>query len=324
MDDSNMRATMDTHGSKRKVQPPFIPAFNLFALIPQKLQSRVQTMRSGDKVKNIIFPTKKGSYADMEVHLEKQMQAWGENPNWVDPPPDIRVTTPKGSFCNLNVNFKVGLPPDAIYNIVIDPENKRVFKNIKEVISRKVLVDEGFRQVIEVEQAALWRFLWWSGTISVHVYVDQNRNDHTVKFKQGKTGFMKRFEGSWKVEPLFVDEQSCYPYKPETWSDYHTCTRGKGRVGSIVSLEQLIQPAILPPPPISWYLRGITSRTTEMLIHDLIAETARLRGTIDKTLDTGEGELDRTPTSNVNDDIKKRWRSRRDNRRQKSHKWLSG
>jgi hypothetical protein len=51
----------------------------------------------------------------------------------------------------------------------------------QEVISRRVLVDEGLRQVVELEQAALWRFLWWSGTISVHVIVDQNREDHSVR-----------------------------------------------------------------------------------------------------------------------------------------------
>jgi hypothetical protein len=48
-------------------------------------------------------------------------------------------------------------------------------------MSRKVLIDEGSRQVVEVEQAAMWRFLWWSGTISVHVIVDQDRKNHTVQ-----------------------------------------------------------------------------------------------------------------------------------------------
>lgn len=52
---------------------------------------------------------------------------------------------------------------------------------LQEVISREVLVDEGSRQVVELEQAAIWRFLWWSGTISVHVLVDQNREDHSVR-----------------------------------------------------------------------------------------------------------------------------------------------
>ena len=54
---------------------------------------------------------------------------------------------------------------------------------LQEVISREVLVDEGSRQVVELEQAAIWRFLWWSGTISVHVLVDQNREDHSVRYQ---------------------------------------------------------------------------------------------------------------------------------------------
>lgn len=49
----------------------------------------------------------------------------------------LQVSVPKGSLCNLNVKLKVGLPPDAIYNIVIDPDNRRVFKNIK--VRRSIL-----------------------------------------------------------------------------------------------------------------------------------------------------------------------------------------
>ncbi|CAH1420802.1 unnamed protein product [Lactuca virosa] len=52
---------------------------------------------------------------------------------------------PKDSLCQLNVEVNVGLPPDAIYTIVIDIDNKRVFKNIQEVLSIKVLFDEGSR-----------------------------------------------------------------------------------------------------------------------------------------------------------------------------------
>ncbi|WOK91548.1 hypothetical protein Cni_G00239 [Canna indica] len=273
-----------------------------------------------------LMPVEKESPSVVEANYHKQLEAWRENPSWVDQPPKIKVSVPKGSLCNLNVMFKVGLPPDAIYNIVVDPENKRVFKNIKEVISRKVLVDEGFRQVVEVEQAALWRFLWWSGTISVHVIVEQNRKDRTVKFKQGKTGFMKRFEGSWKVEPIFVDEHVCSSHKPKTWEDYNSCTQGKGRVGSIVSLDQLIQPALVPPPPISWYLRGITTRTTEMLISDLLAEAARLRCAIGGAETTKELEASEHENfQNLSwafDDIKKRWHLRRKERHHKNRRNL--
>lgn len=304
------------------------PAVEFLKQIPRTLQNGLKSHFKHSTTNELKHDTTKpltwaerGSSNTLEINLDKQLKAWKENPDWVDQPPEITVSVPKGSLCNLKVKFEVGLPPDAIYNIVIDPDNKRVFKNIKEVISRKVLVDEGHRQVVEVDQAAIWRFLWWSGTISVHVFVDQNRKDHSVKFKQGKSGFMKKFEGCWKVEPLFVDEQYCWPHRPRTYADYDSCTGGKGRVGSIVSLDQLIQPALVPPPPISWYLRGITTKTTEMLIHDLLAEAARLRGAI------SEGDREKLdPTSvghlmcNFDDNIKERWHQRRSLRRQRNHR----
>ncbi|KAL0336144.1 UNVERIFIED_CONTAM: 2-methylene-furan-3-one reductase [Sesamum radiatum] len=254
-----------------------------FSHFPKKVHEFVafnfKQLKSKDNIRNSEFPSggRKKESSTVDLSLEKQMHAWKENPVWADHPPEIKVTVPKGSLCNLSLKVDVGLPPDAVYNIVTDPDNKRVFKNIKEVISRKVLVDEGLRQVVEVEQAAIWRFLWWSGTISVHVLVDQNRENHTMKFKQIKSGFMERFEGRWKMEPLFVDEELCHPLKPKSLSEYVACTKGRGRIASTLSLEQLIQPAIIPPPPISWYLRGITTKTTEMLITDLLAEAARIR-----------------------------------------------
>ncbi|ONK68571.1 uncharacterized protein A4U43_C05F13460 [Asparagus officinalis] len=292
-----------------------LPALEFVKQIPDRLQNSLKSHFkhfAKNEVKigaaNPLTMMGRQSFNAFEVNLDKQLQAWKENPNWVGQSPEITVSVPKGSLCNLKVKFNVGLPPDAIYNIVIDPDNKRVFKNIQEVISRKVLIDEGQRQVVEVEQAALWRFLWWSGTISVHVFVDQNRKDHTVKFKQGKTGFMNKFEGCWKVEPLLVD----------------SCTAGKGRIGSIVTLDQLIEPALVPPPPISWYLRGITTRTTEMLITDLLAEAARLRG--DLSSKVLEESLDPAcvgrSTYIFDDGIKERWQQRRSMRRQRIHRAL--
>ncbi|XP_057949043.1 uncharacterized protein LOC131144422 isoform X1 [Malania oleifera] len=281
------KSTMDVQKNNRnghlKVIDPAVSRF--FTQLPQKfhscIMSRLNKFAKDNEETNSesrSLGKEKGSYAGFEVNLEKQLQAWKDNPIWTNQPPEIKVSVPKGSLCNLNVKVNVGLPPDAVYNIVTDPDSKRVFKNIKEVISRKVLVDEGLRQVVEVEQAAVWRFLWWSGTISVHVLVDQNREDYSMKFKQVKTGFMKEFQGLWRVEPVLVDEKFCFPFKPKTLADYYACTGGKGRIGSKVSLDQLIQPAIVPPPPISWYLRGITAKTTEMLINDLLAEAARIRG----------------------------------------------
>lgn len=145
-------------------------------------------------------------------------------------------------------------------------------------------------------------------------------NFDQMKFKQTKTGFMKKFEGCWRVEPLFVDEATCYPFKPVTKEDYNVCTRGKGRIGSKVSLQQILQPAVVPPPPISWYLRGITARTTEMLVTDLVEETVRIRGGYEAEKSIEE-EFGGKPGKNVDlidntSDIKERWILRRKNAKQ--------
>ncbi|KAF3676249.1 hypothetical protein FXO38_04355 [Capsicum annuum] len=339
---------------------------SIFSGFQEKVQECVKSNFKRLKVghdKSILRGSNKGATVVIDVDKEKQLQSWKENPSWNDPPPYVKVSVPKGSLCNLNVKVDIGLPPDTVYDIVTDPENKRVFKNIKgslggyefkpweqplavmqgmavynkrhspdpvhRVLSRKVLVDEGSRQVVELDQAAIWRFLWWSGTISVHVLVDQNREDYTVmtkpdhrliagflymKFTQVKTGFMERFEGRWKVEPLLVDEHLCHPYRPKTLADYISCTKGKGRIGSTVSLDQLIQPAIVPPPPISWYLRGITAKTTEMIITDLVAEAARIRGSSSNNSQQGLQVNDESSAEHqIGDirDIKERWALRR-------------
>ncbi|XP_052204856.1 uncharacterized protein LOC127809800 [Diospyros lotus] len=313
MDDSlHIRRKHSTEPSSgiHLTMPSFL--MQLHGKLEKSIKSHLKaSMKNNGGVKSATsIPEKdRRSSTALDADLEKQLQAWKVNPSWVDQSPEIKVTVPKGSLCNLNVKVNVGLPPDAVYNIVTDPDNKRVFKNIKEVLSRRVLVNEGHRQVVEVEQAALWRFLWWSGTISVHVLVDQNREDHTMKFKHVKTGFMERFEGCWKVEPLLADEKLCHPIIPKTLEDYVACTGGKGRLGSKVSLEQIIQPSFVPPPPISWYLRGITTKTTEMLINDLLAEAARIRADSDQN--TGEiGTLQRSfDEYQVAQtlDIKRRW-----------------
>ncbi|XP_017225549.1 uncharacterized protein LOC108201771 [Daucus carota subsp. sativus] len=308
-----------------------IPAMCSFLVqLPEQLSRRLKSQftrsnKEEDGISGTLTRKHKASSSIVDVSLEEQLRAWKENPFWIQQPPDIKVTVPKGSLSHLNLDVNVGLPPDALFNIVTDPDNKRVFKNIKEVISRKVLVDEGTRQVVEVEQAALWRFLWWSGTISVHVLVDQNREDYTMKFKQLKAGFMKRFEGCWKMEPLLLDTELCHPLKPETVKDYVSYTKGKGRIGSKLSLEQIIEPAIVPPPPISWYIRGITTRTTEMLINDLLAEAARIRG-----FSSNENTIEHVISEKIYDkcqldelsDIKERWTMRRKISRQSNKRLL--
>lgn len=73
-----------------------------------------------------------------------------------------------------------------------------------------------------------------------------------MRFKQGKSGFMKRFEGCRKVEPLFVVEQILLPSKSKTWATMIYAPGEKGRVGSVGWLDQLFQLVLVPLPPILW------------------------------------------------------------------------
>ncbi|XP_039072094.1 uncharacterized protein LOC120219348 isoform X2 [Hibiscus syriacus] len=321
MEGKNISIDIPRNG-KSKVLDPVFSAF--LVQLPHKLQNCLKLKRlakDGDRIKSVnSFLEKNRSSAGLRMDREKQLQAWRENPSWVSPPPEIEVSVVKGSLCHLKAAVDVGFPPDAVYNIVTDPDNRRVFKNVKEVVSRKVLIDEGQRQLVEVEQSAAWRFLLWSGTISVHVLVDQNREDYSMRFKQLSNGFMKKFEGYWRVEPLFVDEETCFPFKPKTWAEYCSCTGGKGRIGSKVSLDQLIQPAIAPPPPISWYLSGIPAKTTEMLINDLLAEADRIKDSrdseiLDKELGLSERINEHCYQLDQFCDIKERWKPHQRNRK---------
>ncbi|ESQ34425.1 hypothetical protein EUTSA_v10008158mg [Eutrema salsugineum] len=247
-----------------------------------------------------------------EEKLEKQLQAWRDNPSWTDQPPKVQVKTQKGSFCHLNVEVNVGLPPESVYNIFTHPDNKRYFKNIKECISRKVLMEEGAVQTVEVKQAAAWKFLWWAGTFPIHLIVQENRKNLTSNYRQEKTMFMKVFEGCWKVEPLFIDEHLCETRKPRTREDYESCSNGRGRIGSKVTMDQMFQPsAILTPPPLSWYIHGITIKTTESMIEDLLAEAAKIRRGGGGGHDDDQGKNGVESEKSKTEDIKERWRSRR-------------
>ena len=42
--------------------------------------------------------------------------------------PKIEVSVPEGTLCEVRVSIKVDLPPDDVYAILIDPDNKEVFK----------------------------------------------------------------------------------------------------------------------------------------------------------------------------------------------------
>jgi len=90
---------------------------------------------------------------------------------------------------------------------------------------------------------------------------------------------MKVFKGSWKVEPDYVDqERLCKSRSPKSREEYKICSGGQGKVGSKVTMEQIFEPSsLLNRPPVSWIIRGITIRTTKILLEDLRKAGTTLR-----------------------------------------------
>jgi len=137
------------------------------------------------------------------------------------------VTNEKDLY-HLNMKFTIGLPPEAVFDILTTYENPSYFTMMKkrqtlvfiivlfdllyycivwyflllycliceliiavlanviflmkEHVSSKVFSDLGpTEKHVRVEKAAPWRFLWWSGSIPVHLTFNESRKDFSVR-----------------------------------------------------------------------------------------------------------------------------------------------
>ncbi|KAE8698909.1 Pantothenate kinase 2 [Hibiscus syriacus] len=218
----------------------------LFAQLPNKLQNHVKFDKlakdtDGLKSENPSFGEEKGSSAGSSVDLEKQLQAWRENPSCDNQPPEIK-----------------------------DKDS----------------------------------WLRWSKQFCGNSF-------------GGRGPF--RFEFLWIKTEKITRKHGIHE---------EVLSGGKGRIGSKVRLNQLVQPAIVPPPPISCYIRGITAKTTEMLVNDLLAEAARLTG---GNQAVSQNSKDLRLSNKRNEDhpvehicnIKERWNLHRRNAKQHRKKLLN-
>uniref|UniRef100_M4D7C1 DUF220 domain-containing protein n=1 Tax=Brassica campestris TaxID=3711 RepID=M4D7C1_BRACM len=219
------------------------PGFGVW--MNQKTQQPLKTgsKRSEDDKSKSVSPKESNNmelYHDSEEE-DKQIKLWNvaerKHP-WYDPPPKVK-------------------------------KNK----------SRKVLKKDGPREILETENTVAFDFLWWSGAFPIKLIVDENIKDLTAKYKKEKMMFMKVFEGNYKVEPIFVDsERLCKHRLPKTREEYKKCSDGQGKIASKVIMNQYFQPS--PPfnlPPFSWYINGITIRTTKTLLQMIELSTVTFR-----------------------------------------------
>ncbi|CAA7036025.1 unnamed protein product [Microthlaspi erraticum] len=223
-----------------------------------KSSDTAEYKKSGQHVRSMPLYATDPKYYDL-AEVIRQADLWtfpkSKHP-WYDAPAKVKVKT-KNGICHLNIEFTLGWPPHGVYEMLTNPRNALFFRHFGADFSQrldnkstKVLKKDGPRQITKVDKILRWKLLGWSGE---------------------KMRYMKVFEGSWKIEPLYADqERLCKSRSRISEQEYKKCSRGKGRIGSKVTMEQIFQPSfLLNVPPVSWLIRGITIEFTKILLEDL-------------------------------------------------------
>uniref|UniRef100_A0A7S1TBJ8 Coenzyme Q-binding protein COQ10 START domain-containing protein n=1 Tax=Compsopogon caeruleus TaxID=31354 RepID=A0A7S1TBJ8_9RHOD len=171
------------------------------------------------------------------------------------------------------IDGAVRLPckPAKVYQVMTDPNNRKVFKNIVRTLSRQVVYFDALAGVreVEVEQVGRWKFLGFQGTFDARVSVTELWRSREAHYKLipsqngGGGGFMRHFSGRWKVLPLRCDS------RPGRTDDCDLLPTQDGANASLVITHQEIQPRLVPPPPLSSYLRRIARKTSMDILSDL-------------------------------------------------------
>ncbi|EOA36668.1 hypothetical protein CARUB_v10011997mg [Capsella rubella] len=224
--------------------------------------------------------------------MKEQLTLWRESEKkkqWYDPPPKVKVERRNDlvkGMTTIDMEFTLGLPPQAAYDVLTNPDNQQYSRIIKghyllENISRKVVSpDTGKGKMVQTKKAIGWNFLYWSGAIPITASFLEQRKLLTVDYSIENEMFINMLEGQYKLEPLFVDsERFCKHMKPKCREEYEKCSCGQGRIATKVKVEQVFKPTFLfNLPPLSWLVRRITIKVMKTIIQDLQINGAVIRG----------------------------------------------
>ncbi|KAK9863078.1 hypothetical protein WJX84_003160 [Apatococcus fuscideae] len=178
----------------------------------------------------------------------------GESESYGDSTTRLLVTQPEGFAVKVAMKGKVDLPPGDVYELLIHPDNHKIFRGIERVLERRVLHDKHGKQKVLVVHEAKWKFLLFSGKFATHMHVEQDKRAGTVRFSLAKTGMMKDFAGLWSVQPYSQqaldapDASSGLPqHQQPWWQPKNPLTSfprfGKQAAGESATLCQLSSPS---------------------------------------------------------------------------------
>lgn len=58
------------------------------------------------------------------------------------------------------------------------------------------------RRSLEMVREQWFDMKIWRGSVSTHLYLEEDRSEGLIDFRMGRPGFMKVFEGSWQIHQL--------------------------------------------------------------------------------------------------------------------------
>eukprot|EP00475_Leptophrys_vorax_P007600 TRINITY_DN14815_c0_g6_i3.p1 TRINITY_DN14815_c0_g6~~TRINITY_DN14815_c0_g6_i3.p1 ORF type:complete len:291 (-),score=14.62 TRINITY_DN14815_c0_g6_i3:357-1148(-) len=211
----------------------------------------------------------------------------------------MKVTVEAEALCKLDGVCTVALPPDAVFSIVCDPFNRRVFKNIKAVRNLVVVSEVNGVKVEEMDMTFVFQLPFFAGTFDAHVRMVKDRRNRKMSFGLTRPGFMRRFEGHWTVEPLAVgdndDDASDPPSSNSSSSGSSGGSSGSSttpsRVASRLVLHQVVQPSLAPPAIFKRCLHTLLQMATSDVLKVFQEEARRVRanGEMPRVGDEGEG-----------------------------------
>ena len=194
----------------------------------------------------------------------------------------VTVTQPEGFMCKVQLRAKLDFPPEQVFDLLVDPDNSRYFSTVTAVTYRKVLEDDHKgRQKVEVEQAAQWRFLFFSGYFFTRLFVHQDRPEGVVEFKLAKEGVMKNFEGRWEIRPFDQHSLDEISGRTNLWNNVGYRVRSlmssSKPNATLVTLEQSIMPKAVPPKWFRGYMNKVCASIITTIISDLRGEIERVK-----------------------------------------------
>ncbi|GAQ87656.1 hypothetical protein KFL_003680060 [Klebsormidium nitens] len=176
------------------------------------------------------------------------------------PAPQIDFSDDPRGAVNMRARFEVPMDFDHLWTVVTDPDEfTRVFsRTFKGYDDLEVHEDDGAgRRSLEMVREQWFDMKVWRGSVSTHLYLEEDRSEGLIDFRMGRPGFMKVFEGSWQI---------------------HQVETPTGVPLSQVALYQTLKPSIPGiVPNKAFFIRQFTKKVTEDMVSDLRAEAARTR-----------------------------------------------